>query len=86
MHQALQGICRLPLGACFQHLADRDQRRDHGRGFVVQFIVIDFHHLCGTDACSYHTGDLIEHKCTPGKCDGRTERYQRIHIRGSVEQ
>ena len=36
LHQALEGVRRPALGPGFQHLADRDQSQNHGRGLKVK--------------------------------------------------
>ena len=44
LHKPLQCIRGLALGMCLKHLADRDQRKDHGCRFKIKLMHI-FHDL-----------------------------------------
>ena len=84
LHEPAQGVGRLALGARFKHLADGDERQDHGGGLKVEV-----HHIA-------HDGFLVPAHLSAGhgkerigavnKRGAGAERDERIHIRCAVHE
>ena len=84
LHQALEGVGGLALGACFQHLAHRDEGQYHGGRLEVEL-----HHIVH-DQCIIAVELGVGH-CKEGvgaphiACHG-AEGHQRIHVGGTVDE
>ena len=84
LHETLQRISRLPFCVCLQHLADRDERKNHGSGLKIKPVHI------------VHDGDRVSIQLrarhrkqrigAPDKGCRRSERDKRIHVRCAMRQ
>ena len=83
-HQRFEGVRRLSLGPGFKHLADRDQRQDHRRGFKIELHHV-FHDsfIIAVNLCPCH---CQKHDCGIHKGRARSHCDQRVHIGRAVEQ
>ncbi len=84
LHQPLQGIGGLALGAGLQQLAHGDEGENHGGRFKIELLHVG---LCKG---SLPTHDGIAHKeqghHTPGKGGKGTQCHKGIHIGGTMEE
>ena len=84
LHQALECIGGLTLGAGLQHLAHGDEGQDHGGGLEVEL-----HHIVHDQllvAVHLRAGHGEEGVGAPDKAGRGAQRHQRIHIGGAVDQ
>ena len=84
LHQALERVGGLALGAGLQHLAHGDQGQDHGGRFKVEL-----HHVVHDErvvAVYLGAGYGEQGVGAPEKAGRRTQRHQCIHVGGTVEQ
>ena len=84
LHQALECIGGLALGACLQHFAHRDEGQNHGGG-----LKIELHHVVHDKffiAVQLRIGHGKQGVGAPHKACHRAHGYQRIHIGGAVYQ
>ena len=84
LHQALEGVRGLALGAGFQHLAHGDEGQDHGGGFKVEL-----HHIVHDEfviAIDLSTGHGKEGVSAPHKAGHGAQGHQRVHVGRAVEE
>ena len=84
LHQALERIRRLALRPGLEHLADRDERQDHGRGLKIEVhhVIHDRVHVAAHLRAGHRKqriGTVRERRC-------RAEGDQRVHVRRAVPQ
>ena len=84
LHQALQCIGGLALGAGLQHLAHRDQGQDHGRRLKVELHHIVHDQLVvAVHLCAGHGKQGVG---APHKAGHGAHGHQRVHVGGAVDQ
>ena len=84
LHQALEGVGGLALGAGFQHLAHRDEGQDHGRRLKVEL-----HHIVHDQlAVAVHlgAGHGKQRVGAPHKACHGAQRHQRVHVGRAVDE
>ena len=84
LHQALERIGGLALGACLQHFAYRDEGQDHGGR-----LKIELHHVVHDQffvAVQLRIGHGKQGVGTPHKACHRAHSHQCIHVGGAVHQ
>ena len=84
LHQALEGIGGLALGAGFQHLAHRDEGQDHRRRLKVEL-----HHIVHDQlAVAVHlgAGHGKQRVGAPHKACHGAQRHQRVHVGRAVDE
>ena len=81
VHERRDCLAGLALGACFKELAEGDKRQNHARRLEIQVVHEAVRRLrcrCGADT---HEGiDAVDERRT------RTDRNQRVHGRGAMQQ
>ena len=84
LHQALEGVGGLALGAGFQHLAHRDEGQDHGGRLEVEL-----HHIVHDQlvaAVHLGAGHGEEGISAPHEACHGAEGHQRIHVGCAVDE
>ena len=84
LHQALERVGGLALGAGLQHLAHRDEGQDHGSGLKVEL-----HHIMHdqlTVAVHLRAGHGEQGVGAPHKACHGTHGHQRVHVGRTVEE
>ena len=84
LHQAFERVGRAALGAGLEHLADGDEREDHGGGLEVEVHHVGHHGLCV--AAHLRTGHGEEGVGAVAEGCRRTEGDERIHVRCAAPQ
>ena len=78
LHEALEGVGCLALGARLEHFADGDERQDHGCGFKIELVHIGHH--AGHVAVHLRPRHGKQRIHAPHKRGHGAERDKRVHI------